>query len=92
MNFSWRGGPIATVLRIRCTVSRVIRAAKRIATVLGVIVLLFVALFLTKVNFYLMPFARMTEDGKPVSGYVHRNSYLKPVSYTHLTLPTNREV
>ena len=34
---------------------------------------------------------RVIED-KGVKLYIDKKSYLYPVSYTHLTLPTNREV
>ena len=62
------------------TVFRVTRSIKNIAILLGVVVLLFAVLVLVTANFYIMPFARITEDGKPVGGYVHRNSYRRPLT------------
>jgi hypothetical protein len=57
----------------------VTRSIKNVAIVLGVIVLLFAVLILATANLYIIPFARITEDGKPVGGYVHRNSYRGPL-------------
>ena len=62
-------------------------SAKHIAIPLVVIVLLLAGLFLAKANFYIMPFARITADGKLISGYVHRNSYRRPL--THLVVTRN---
>ena len=39
-----------------------------------------------------MMFARDLFDEETVAGFVARLNRLFPVSYTHLTLPTNREV
>jgi hypothetical protein len=62
----------------------VTRSAKRIAVPLVVVILLFAGLFLAKANFYIMPFARITADGQPISGYVHRKSHRWPP--THLVV------
>ena len=72
-------------MEIRRTVLSVNRSIARKAILLGVIVLVFVGVFLAKANFHIMPFARLTEDGKPTDGYVHRNSYRRPLTRLFVT-------